>query len=331
MSMTILNFDECNDKAHWLAEIKKCDWRAGAYLYGLLKDGQLKARYGERTRALLLTEGESLISFCTYAGQDEIADASLTPWAGFVYTFPAYRGRRLVGLLLERARELARQDGWPMLYVSTEENGLYEKYGFTYWKTMQTVYGSESRVYRKSTAMNALVINCSPVRTGATAEIVRLAADELSSRYRVQSVCIDDYAFGFCTGCRRCHDTARCFQHDGAEQLMAEMDAADIIVAVSPSYWADVPGQFKAFIDRCTPWCNTHEPHAALRPGKKGYAIALRTGPGMKECERVIGSIEHFYGHLEIACCGSLGLCAVERKEDVKDREAELLSFCAAI
>ena len=37
---------------------------------------------------------------------------------------------------------------------------------------------------------------------------------------------------------------------------------------ITPSYWADIPGQFKAFIDRCTPWCNTHEPHATIKPGK---------------------------------------------------------------
>ena len=108
-------------------------------------------------------------------------------------------------------------------------------------------------------------------------------------------------------------------------------EAADVIIAVSPSYWADVPGQFKAFIDRCTPWCNTHEPHARLQAGKKGYAVALRTGPGMKECERVISSIEHFYGHLEIGCRGHLGLCSVEYREDVEARGAEIEDFCRMI
>lgn len=56
-------------------------------------------------------------------------------------------------------------------------------------------------------AVKVLVMNCSLVRNGATAEIV------------------------------------------------------NIVISVSPSYWADIPGQFKVFIDRCTPWCNTHEPH----------------------------------------------------------------------
>ena len=112
---------------------------------------------------------------------------------------------------------------------------------------------------------------------------------------------------------------------------MNEYDEADIIVSVSPSYWADIPGQFKAFIDRCTPWCNTHEPHASIKPGKKGYAIALRTGPNMSECERIIGSIEHFYGHLEITCSGSLGLCSIECKESVVVRKGEIDTFCKMI
>ena len=179
--------------------------------------------------------------------------------------------------------------------------------------------------------MKALVLNCSPVRNGATAEIVRLVSGQLSQRYETKAVCIDDYHFSFCKGCRSCHSSASCVLSDDVELLMGELAQADIIVCVSPSYWADVPGQFKAFIDRCTPWCNTHEPHRTIPAGKKGYAIALRTGPGMKECERIIGSIEHFYGHLEIACCGSLGLCGVEYREAVQGRAEEIQSFCERI
>lgn len=86
-----------------------------------------------------------------------------------------------------------------------------------------------------------------------------------------------------------------------------------------------------ALIMNCTPWCNTHEPHAALSSGKKGYSIALRTGPGMKECDGIIETIEHFYGHMEIECCGSLGLCSIEYKEAVEKRIAEIIEFCDKI
>ena len=179
--------------------------------------------------------------------------------------------------------------------------------------------------------MKALIINCSPVRTGATAEIVRLAAEQLSGSMETKTICIDDYAFSFCRGCRTCHQTACCVLDDEIPRIMDEFEQADSILCVSPSYWADIPGQFKAFIDRCTPWCNTHEPHRKLRGGKKGYAIALRTGPNLPECERVIGSIEHFYGHLEISCCGHLGLTGVENRQDAAKHAAEIAALCGAI
>ena len=181
--------------------------------------------------------------------------------------------------------------------------------------------------------MKALIINCSPVRTGATAEIVKIISDELKSRYEVKCICIDDYEFSFCKGCRSCHKTASCVMSDASVicGIMDEFDNADIIVSVAPSYWADIPGQYKAFIDRCTPWCNTHEPHAKLKSGKKGYAVALRTGPNMPECEKLIDSIEHFYGHLEIECAGHLGLTSIEYKENVEPRKQEIIDFCRII
>ena len=159
--------------------------------------------------------------------------------------------------------------------------------------------------------MKVLIINCSPVRNGATAEIVRLLSERLCLRYKTKVVCIDDYQFSFCKGCRSCHKTAECIQHDDVNVLMDEFSLADIIISVSPSYW--------------------HNPHKTIPSGKKGYAVALRTGPGMKECERIISSIEHFYGHLEIECCGHLGLCSVEYKEALKDRMDEIEAFCKLI
>lgn len=179
--------------------------------------------------------------------------------------------------------------------------------------------------------MKILIINCSPVRNGATAEIVNIVNSFVNKDNDVCMVCIDEYHINLCKGCRKCHLTAECFQKDDVDKLMAQYEWADIIVSVSPSYWADIPGQFKVFIDRCTPWCNTHEPHAKLSAGKKGYTIALRTGPSMPECEKIIGSIEHFYGHLEIEACGKLGLCSIECKEDVAARIDEIKEFCTLV
>ena len=48
----------------------------------------------------------------------------------------------------------------------------------------------------------------------------------------------------------------------------------------------------------------------------------------MPECERIIGSIEHFYGHLEIESAGHLGLTSIEYKEHVEPRKQEIIEFC---
>lgn len=88
---------------------------------------------------------------------------------------------------------------------------------------------------------------------------------------------------------------------------------------------------YKVFIDRCTPWCDTHEPHASLSNGKKGYTIVLRSGPNMKECNRLIETIEHFYGHLHIERCNSIGFCSIDGKEKVASIKGDIVDFCKGI
>ena len=146
--MKILDFYDVDDKDYWLSVIQKSDWSAGKYLYELLRDNKLKGLCGESTRVLLLVEGENLISFCTYAEQDDIWEPALTPWVGFVYTFPEYRGKRRIGKLLEYVYRLAKNDGHKHVYISTGETGLYEKYGYTFYKMMKDINGEDSRVYR---------------------------------------------------------------------------------------------------------------------------------------------------------------------------------------
>ena len=87
----------------------------------------------------------------------------------------------------------------------------------------------------------------SPVRNGATAEVVKIVTECLEKRYDVKNRGIDDYHINFCKGCRTCHNTAKCVQNDDVDRIIEQYEWADIIISVSPSYWADIPWQFKAF------------------------------------------------------------------------------------
>lgn len=71
--------------------------------------------------------------------------------------------------------------------------------------------------------------------------------------------------------------------------------------------------------------------------GKERYAEAkklydcFKNRTDMPECDRIISSIEHFYGHLEIERVGHLGLTSIKYKEDVEPRKQEIIDFCSNI
>ena len=115
-----------SEQKSWLAKIGEADWRAGKYLFQLLSDGQFKK----------LTQDDKLISFCSFAEHDDIPDTELTPWIGFVYTFPAFRGKRRIGKLIEHIYDLAKAQGFKQLYISTDQKGLYENFGFSFLQIM---------------------------------------------------------------------------------------------------------------------------------------------------------------------------------------------------
>jgi len=70
------------------------------------------------------------------------------PWIGFVYTFPKFRGNRFIGKLLEYAKNVAENNGANQIYISTSHTGLYEKYGYSFYKMMKDHEGHDSRVYK---------------------------------------------------------------------------------------------------------------------------------------------------------------------------------------
>ena len=99
----VKTFESMENKAYWLEKIKQSDWGAGQFLYQLLSEDRLRKLCGETTEVLLAVNGETLLAFCTYAEMDDVQPTDLTPWAGFVYTYPEHRGNKYAGLVLKKA------------------------------------------------------------------------------------------------------------------------------------------------------------------------------------------------------------------------------------
>lgn len=144
--LEIINYFSSEDRAHWLEEIRRCEWRAAKFLADLLEKDRFNAELGQGT-VYLLTDGRSLVSFVTLSERDCIPDEQLYPWIGFVHTSPEYRGHRYAGILIDHAARAAFTAGMRRVYLATDHVGLYEKYGFEYLEYRVSVYGEDSRVY----------------------------------------------------------------------------------------------------------------------------------------------------------------------------------------
>ena len=147
--MKVISYFDSNDQVRWLEEMRKSQWGAGDFLCKMLTEGTFFDTVGEGSKVLLLTDGKELISFCTYARMDDIQPTELTPWMGFVFTFPEHRGHRYVGLLFEEIERLAKEEHVTAVYISTVHDGLYEKYGCEYVNRLIDIEGNPSRVYVK--------------------------------------------------------------------------------------------------------------------------------------------------------------------------------------
>ena len=151
--MHIINFYESKHQNQLIEKITEGDWRAAHFLARLLQEGTFQQTTGGGT-VYLLMDGENIVSFVTLTRQDCIADDNLYPWLGFFYTFPAYRGHRYGGKLLEHGAKEAQKQGYGQVYLATDHKNLYEKYGFTYLENRVDIYGENSRIYVKNLGGN---------------------------------------------------------------------------------------------------------------------------------------------------------------------------------
>lgn len=96
---------------------------------------------------LLECEGD-IVGCAGLVTNDFVSRMDLWPWLCAVYVDEAHRGRRLSGLLIDRAREDALQFGFSRLYLTTDMTGFYEKFGFDYLAQGYHPWGDESRIYQ---------------------------------------------------------------------------------------------------------------------------------------------------------------------------------------
>ncbi|SUP35874.1 acetyltransferase [Vibrio owensii] len=98
---------------------------------------------------VLVTEGEIAGCFGLIIN-DFVSRHDLYPWLSSLFIEPQHRGKRLSELLFNHALNAAKSMGFQSLYLTTDHDGLYEKFG---WDRIEDAYdpsGYVTKVYRKS-------------------------------------------------------------------------------------------------------------------------------------------------------------------------------------
>ncbi|ADL53128.1 GNAT family N-acetyltransferase [Clostridium cellulovorans] len=123
-----VRFLDIRDK-YWNKTIEmaeNCSWRAGSSLGRKMRAKEFQDFEG----VFVAIEEEKVIGFCTITKTDYIPNCVYTPWIGFIFVDEKYRGNRISEKIIKKALEYAKTKGSDKVYISTQEDNLYEKYGF---------------------------------------------------------------------------------------------------------------------------------------------------------------------------------------------------------
>ncbi|MBK5200209.1 MAG: flavodoxin family protein [Spirochaetaceae bacterium] len=99
--------------------------------------------------------------------------------------------------------------------------------------------------------MKVLAIVGSSRKNGNTASLVEevgKGTQELNADYEM--LYLSDYSISDCTGCEGCSKTGICVIKDDMQKLYKKINDSDAIIIGSPTYFYNVTGRMKNFLDR---------------------------------------------------------------------------------
>jgi GNAT superfamily N-acetyltransferase len=95
----------------------------------------------------LLVEGERIIGCAGLITNDFISRMDLYPWICAMYVEEDRRGNNFGELLVRKACEDAKRDGFKEIFLATDHVGYYEHFGFSFVGIGYHPWGESSRIY----------------------------------------------------------------------------------------------------------------------------------------------------------------------------------------
>lgn len=123
-----------------------CSWRAGK---SLAQEMQNHA-FSDWERVFVLHENGNIYGYCTVAKKDCIPDLTYTPYIGYLFVDEKKRGHRMGQKLILAAMDYLRNVGFHEVYLVSDHENLYEKYGFSVITRAVAPWGSVEKIYHQS-------------------------------------------------------------------------------------------------------------------------------------------------------------------------------------
>lgn len=171
----------------------------------------------------LLMDSETVIGCASLIANDFISRHDLYPWVCALYIDEPFRGHGYAGLLLEQCRSDAARAGYRSLYLSTELEGYYEKYGYMYIGEGYGPDGAATHIYRfdlRASSLSAAGYAIRPERPDEEQTLYRLVGTAFETA-RVSDGAEQDFAAALRAGDDYIPDLALVATHE--EQPVAHV------------------------------------------------------------------------------------------------------------
>jgi multimeric flavodoxin WrbA len=164
--------------------------------------------------------------------------------------------------------------------------------------------------------MKVLGISGSMRKNGNTAALVNVILERChDAGIKTEFVSLAGKKIHPCLGCEKCKEKKWCvIEIDDWDSIAKKILDCDVLVIGSPTYYYDVCGHLKNFIDRTYSFY-----HDRKMAGRKGVAVAVQANKG---ASRTIQTLEGFLSTHEFASLGSVKGNGYHEGEVLADKEA---------
>ncbi|MDD1696998.1 MAG: flavodoxin family protein [Methanoregula sp.] len=164
--------------------------------------------------------------------------------------------------------------------------------------------------------MKVLGISGSMRKDGNTADLVNVILKRCDEAgIKTEFVSLAGKKIHPCLGCEKCKEKKWCvIENDDWNEVIQKVLNSDVLVIGSPTYYYDLCGHLKNFIDRT--YSLYHDRKLA---GRKGVAVAVQAQKG---ASRTIQTIEGFLSTHEFSSLGSVKGNGYHKGEVLSDADA---------